>query len=143
MNYGIYYIDATITEWQPYSTNLPNVIINELEINYADEKIYAGTYGRGLWASPMADDIVLGNNDLVNSDTVFVFPNPAGNELRISAGTQINASVRIFDLTGKLVRYLTEIENKEAMDISVLQPGVYFARIITDQGTATKKFIKK
>ncbi|NNF29872.1 MAG: T9SS type A sorting domain-containing protein [Flavobacteriaceae bacterium] len=143
MNYGIYYIDDTLTEWQPYSTNLPNVIINELEINYADGKIYAGTYGRGLWASPVADDIVLGNNDLVTSETLFVFPNPAGNELRISAGTQINASVRIFDVTGKLVRYLTEVENKEAIDISGLQPGVYFARIETDQGSATKKFIKK
>ena len=52
MDYGIFYIDNTLDEWQPYSTNLPNVIINELEINSADGKIYAGTYGRGLWASP-------------------------------------------------------------------------------------------
>ena len=47
MDYGIFYIDNTFNEWQPYSTNLPNVIINELEINSADGKIYAGTYGRG------------------------------------------------------------------------------------------------
>lgn len=50
MNYGIYYIDNTFSEWQPFITNLPNVIVNELEINQEDGKIYAGTYGRGLWS---------------------------------------------------------------------------------------------
>src|SRR5690606_5303578 len=33
MDYGIYYIDNTFTDWQPYSNLLPNVIINELDIN--------------------------------------------------------------------------------------------------------------
>jgi photosystem II stability/assembly factor-like uncharacterized protein len=143
MNYGIYYIDDMLSEWQPYSTNLPNVIINELEINYADERIYAATYGRGLWASPIADNVVLGRKDLINNESVFVFPNPAGDELRISAPVPLNASVRIFDVTGKLMRYLVEVTNKEAIDISGLRPGVYFARVQTEEGTVTRKFIKE
>ena len=59
MDYGIYYIDNTFANWQPFSNNLPNVIINELEINTVDGNIYAGSYGRGLWASPkvIADSI--------------------------------------------------------------------------------------
>lgn len=142
MNYGIYYIDDTYNEWQPYNTNLPNVIINELEINYADEQIYAATYGRGLWASPIVDNVVLGRNDPVNSDSVLIYPNPAGSELRFSAGIPINAAVRIFDVSGKLMRYMTEVHNKEVIDISGLQSGIYFVRIQTKKGTATKKFIK-
>ena len=50
---GIYYIDHTMSEWQEYSTNLPNAIINELEINSETRTLYAGTYGRGLWSTPM------------------------------------------------------------------------------------------
>jgi photosystem II stability/assembly factor-like uncharacterized protein len=143
MNYGIYYIDDTLTEWQPYNTNLPNVIINELEINYEDGMIYAATYGRGLWASPMADPVILGRNDIVNESSVFVYPNPAGNELRIFTGTTDTASVRIFDVAGKLTHNLKDVESKQAIDVSSLLPGVYFVRIQTEEGTATKKFIKE
>ena len=38
MNYGVFYIDNTFSEWQPFSNNLPNVIISELEINTVEEK---------------------------------------------------------------------------------------------------------
>ena len=143
MNYGIYYIDDTLTEWQPYSTNLPNVIINELEINYEDGMIYAATYGRGLWASPVADPIILGGNDVVNNSSVFLYPNPAGDELRVYTGTTDPAGVRIFDISGKLTHNLKEVDSKEAIDVSGLNPGVYFVRIQTEVGSATKKFIKE
>ena len=34
---------------------LPNVQIRELEINTADNKLYAATYGRGLWRVNLFD----------------------------------------------------------------------------------------
>lgn len=46
---GVYYSDAGMTSWMPYSNGLPNVIIDELEIHYATSKLRAATYGRGLW----------------------------------------------------------------------------------------------
>jgi photosystem II stability/assembly factor-like uncharacterized protein len=46
---GVYYTDATMNFWMPYSNGLPNVIVNELEIHYATNKLRAATYGRGLW----------------------------------------------------------------------------------------------
>ncbi len=46
---GVYYTDAGITSWMPYSNGLPNVIVDELEIHYATNKLRAATYGRGLW----------------------------------------------------------------------------------------------
>lgn len=142
MNYGIYYIDDTLSDWQPYNTNLPNVIINELEINYADEKIYAATYGRGLWASPIAE-VILGGNDLINSNTVSIYPNPGDDHIWIAAGTTFEAEVRIFDVGGKLVQFEKEISNNDAIDISNLTQGVYFIRIQTEMGQATKKFVKE
>lgn len=48
---GVYYRDNTMTDWTPFQNGLPNVIVNELEISYGDNKIWAGTYGRGLWSS--------------------------------------------------------------------------------------------
>lgn len=45
-------------DWTPYMTNLPNVVVNDLEIYYDsddpdDSQIFAGTYGRGVWQSDL------------------------------------------------------------------------------------------
>lgn len=48
---GVYYTDDTMTTWQPFDTNLPNVPVRDLEINLEDSKIIAATYGRGIWQS--------------------------------------------------------------------------------------------
>ncbi|QNJ98293.1 T9SS type A sorting domain-containing protein [Constantimarinum furrinae] len=145
MNYGIYYIDDTFTEWQPYSNNLPNVIINELEINEADGKIYAGSYGRGLWASPVVADVILGTENVVSNSDLTLYPNPAEDILYISLPYEVDADIRVFDLSGKLLIYKNSIalERNYALQISGLNSGVYFVRINSEKGTVTKRFIKR
>jgi len=49
MDDGVYFINDESTEWELFNTGLPNVVIAELEINYEEHIIRAGTYGRGLW----------------------------------------------------------------------------------------------
>ena len=44
------------SRWIPFTANLPNVPVNELEIQYDGQgngDIYAATFGRGLWKSPL------------------------------------------------------------------------------------------
>ena len=144
MDYGIFYIDNTLNEWQPYSTNLPNVIINELEINSADGKIYAGTYGRGLWASPYMPHL-LNTTSLLNDTDVEIFPNPVKNSVTINFRKGAEADFRIYDQLGKLVRYQPNvyISQPHSIDISELNSGIYFIRINSDIGTITKRLIKK
>ncbi|MCH9661207.1 MAG: T9SS type A sorting domain-containing protein [Bacteroidetes bacterium] len=147
MDYGLYYIDNTFSEWQPYFNNLPNVIVNELEINFAEGKIYAGTYGRGLWVSPTQDGtIVLGNeNTLLTEEKVSLFPNPAANELTIQLTEAMETDIRIFDVSGKLVIYQADvaINGRHTLNISSLTKGVYFVRLNSDFGTVTQKIIKQ
>ncbi len=50
---GIFYRDNTMGSWQPFTNGLPNVIINDLEIQYSSSRLIAGSYGRGLWASSL------------------------------------------------------------------------------------------
>ena len=144
MDYGIFYIDNTLNEWQPYSTNLPNVIINELEINSTDGKIYAGTYGRGLWASPYVPHL-LNTTSLLNDTDVEIFPNPVKNSVTINFRKGAEADFRIYDQLGKLVRYQPNvyISQPHSIDISELNSGIYFIRINSDIGTITKRLIKK
>ncbi|QAA81174.1 T9SS type A sorting domain-containing protein [Aequorivita sp. H23M31] len=144
MDYGIYYIDNTFTDWQPYSNMLPNVMINELEINQQTRMLYAGTYGRGLWASPLVEETV-GIEEMVFNNKVGIYPNPASSEVVITSPISTEGSIKVFDITGKLLIYEHNVvlSNTFTLDISSLPIGVYFIRLNTSEGMATKKLLKK
>ena len=50
---GVFYKDDNISNWQSYMTDLPKVIVMELEIHYPSNKIRAATFGRGMWESDL------------------------------------------------------------------------------------------
>lgn len=50
---GVYYKDATLSNWIFYSNGLPNVIVDELEVQVSTGKLRAATYGRGLWETDL------------------------------------------------------------------------------------------
>ncbi|MCR9171336.1 MAG: T9SS type A sorting domain-containing protein [bacterium] len=56
---GVYYRDNTMADWTLYSSGLPNVEITELEIyqnpTECKSKLYASSYGQGLWVSDLKD----------------------------------------------------------------------------------------
>ncbi len=56
---GVYYRDASMSDWLSYNTGMPNVIIDELEINYNTSKLRAATYGRGIWESNLQTSTIL------------------------------------------------------------------------------------
>ena len=145
MDYGIYYIDSILDDWQPFSTNLPNVQINELEVNAAEDKLYAATYGRGLWSSPLVEDEVLGTSSVSWATAITVSPNPAKDVLNILLPQAIEADIRIFDIQGKLLRFYADkqIDQKISLPVANLVAGVYFVRMGTEQGSVTKKFLKE
>tara|TARA_R100000935_G_scaffold42923_1_gene65192 strand:+ start:12445 stop:14937 length:2493 start_codon:yes stop_codon:yes gene_type:complete len=146
MDYGIYYIDEGLTEWQPYSNNLPNVIINELEVHEANEELYAGSYGRGLWVSPTAEaTIELGVATNRFADALVLYPNPALSQISIGTSIPLTTSVKMYDTAGKLVVFKKDIEiiGSVTLDVSTLESGMYFVRFNSEIGTATKKLLIK
>ena len=142
MDYGIYYIDNTFSDWQPYSNLLPNVQVNELEINKTTNMLYAGTYGRGLWVSPVMD-ATAGIEDQILQNQVRIFPNPATSEITIALSKKTHGEIRIFDVSGKLLYYKTNslIDQKQSLDVSSLSSGVYFVRLNTPEGMVSKKLV--
>ena len=143
MNYGVYYIDSTFTNWQPFINNLPNVMISELEINTANNKIYAGTYGRGLWRSNLYDATLSRQDNDFN--TISVYPNPASSEINLSWNKKEDVNIKIYNSFGKLV-YFSKNQNlikNQKIDISNYASGLYFVRINNSQGELTKKILKE
>lgn len=64
---GVFFYNDNTADWESFDNNLPNVSVRDLAINLPDETIIAGTYGRGIWSSPLAptqlasDDVRLVN----------------------------------------------------------------------------------
>jgi hypothetical protein len=54
---GVYFRDDSMSQWEPFDNNLPNVSVTDLEINLEDSKITAATYGRGIWQSAIPIEI--------------------------------------------------------------------------------------
>ncbi|RLD65292.1 MAG: hypothetical protein DRI84_07105, partial [Bacteroidetes bacterium] len=55
---GVYTKPMNASTWTLYNPNLPNVTIEEMEINYGSNTIKAATWGRGLW-----EYTILGRNN--------------------------------------------------------------------------------
>lgn len=52
---GVFHSSDGGTTWEPYQNNLPNVVIDDLEIHSATNTLFAGTFGRGLWKTPITN----------------------------------------------------------------------------------------
>ena len=90
----------------------------------------------------LLDDIWLEASDFANIPTdpelsFEIYPNPTSDILNIKTLSSI--SVQIIDLQGRVL--LAETSN--SLDVSTLQPGQYFVRITSNNGTFTKPFIKE
>jgi len=50
---GIYYRDRTMDSWIDFSGNYPKLNSEQLEINYLEGTLRAGTFGLGIWKTPL------------------------------------------------------------------------------------------
>lgn len=71
-------------------------------------------------------------------DEIAVYPNPTRDLIRIDVGANNHSSVQridLYDVTGQLIISSTANE----IDVSELESGIYFVRILTEKEPVTKK----
>jgi photosystem II stability/assembly factor-like uncharacterized protein len=135
-DFGVYYRNSTMSDWVPYSTNLPNVIVDDLEINYGKGILRAATYGRGLWQTKLQDPVSV--NELPKRPLWSVFPNPSKGLINISGQLKDLGKVSVVNMMGEVV-FSTSENNFGAgslysIDLSAHAAGVYFVQM--EGGTA-------
>ena len=62
-DFGVFYKNDTMTDWVDFSSNLPGVIVSDLDINYRSSKLYAATHGRGIYAVDLVTPVAPISND--------------------------------------------------------------------------------
>ena len=68
---GVYYRNAEMDAWKPFTEGMPLSMVSDLEINYKTNKLVASTFGRGMWQTGLPD--CEQNNDtlVIREDTVW------------------------------------------------------------------------
>lgn len=77
----------------------------------------------------------------LDATAIDLFPNPASDHISFSAPNLDILQIDLYDLSGRRVK--SAITATTRVKISDLQSGVCLARITTDQGVVTKRFIKQ
>jgi predicted extracellular nuclease len=73
---------------------------------------------------------------------IKIYPNPT-NGVDLNISTNEDVSIEVFNILGKLVLTDEISTNKNKIDISTLNTGIYLIRLSSDDGSTTRKFIKK
>ncbi|MBX2827418.1 MAG: T9SS type A sorting domain-containing protein, partial [Flavobacteriaceae bacterium] len=78
------------------------------------------------------------------SKSVAMLPNPTTGALTIVSPQAAIQQIEVYDIMGRKVSSLA-VDNatSQQIDLSSLKTSVYFVAVKTDQGTLTKKVIKK
>lgn len=113
---------------------------NETWLNINYPSIAGGTidlYGSSDF-TPVLFSILSTENIELNN--VEIYPNPTDSKVNINGVSDLQ-SVELINMAGQRVQYIeTAVEH---MDMSHLQAGVYFMKITTKNGFATKRLVKQ
>jgi hypothetical protein len=94
-----------------------------------------------IGADELQTDVSIGEPILANGLSISLYPNPANRMVTISVKDKTAIDeVEIYNQTGQKVLLVKPVKN--TLDISSLQPGIYYCRLKTDNQVITKKIIK-
>ena len=130
--------------------SVPGVTENLTGICWASDTLafICGDNGRILKSNSDISSVI---SPLVNPIDALAFPNPFADELNVSVDLKNSSDVaiEIMDVTGKIVSNANEGEifsgknNFHINEISELNAGIYFVRVITNEGSVILPVVKK
>ncbi len=141
---GVFYLNDELNEWQLYSDGLPNVIVSDLRISPERNKIYAATFGRGLWVGDLAYPSIT-SIDLLEQLVVNLFPNPNQGRFRLALAHPHLKTVdlQLVDILGRSLHHdrktLIGGSLNEEFELN-LTSGMYFLRISSGKHGKVVKF---
>ncbi|MDX1910020.1 MAG: T9SS type A sorting domain-containing protein [Saprospiraceae bacterium] len=99
---------------------------------------YATVAGDTIWVN-VAPEALLADETPENTPAVDVYPNPAGEQLFISASTEMQ-HLALYDMLGrKVLEQPTRRERRTELALPRLASGMYLLRIDTDRGVVFRR----
>jgi photosystem II stability/assembly factor-like uncharacterized protein len=138
---GVFYRDATMSDWVPYQDGLPVVVVTELEISYFNNKLWAGTFGRGLWSSDLYSSTVGVESQNIDDD-VYVFPNPNTGLFTVQVPEGMQYDIVVFNVLGEQVYEERDVDaSQKTIELCDVTSGMYLVRLSIANTTITKNVV--
>ena len=113
-------------------------------------EIYAGTYGRGIWASDnylsVEEPSIVGSS---NNDNMLLYPNPSVSECNVIFDLSKNGDINIgvYNLSGRLMlnkEYKNRVSGGQNIELNIdsLSRGTYIIQMTSGSQKLTKKLLK-
>jgi hypothetical protein len=101
-------------------------------------KLFVGGRNFNLYELDLSMDV---QGDYLSLDKFSVYPNPAGNFITLSeSNTKLYESYEIYDISGRLLQ--KSIFDSNRIDISALESGFYYLRLLSPSGVSSAGFLK-
>ncbi len=112
----------------------------EIPTNAVDMIAMVSQFGSDMQIFPrsLEDIIEISNVDETLSSPFAIYPNPAKHNLNITGESVIN-SVRVFSVTGQLVKEIDVNGTSANFSIADLNSGLYLVQVVTNAGTTSQK----
>ena len=128
-------LDTPTGSWAQQSIDLTQYAGQSIYVAFHHED-YDANY---LLIDDIAVEIMAPPVSIENASNIemSIYPNPASDYVMVNAeGVR---EINVLDLNGRVLSTTTQSK----VDLSSLSAGVYFVRVITDNGTATEKIVKE
>jgi hypothetical protein len=146
--WSTYNLDETEVSWVPDNLGLANVRVDMLQLREADNRILAGTHGRGLFTTTYDYNPVTAIT--INTfKKLDIYPNPTSGKLyfKFDKNSSEQVLIEIFDSGNKLVKSFTIKQNNSisgnCIDITELSPGLYLIKTSIGGKLFANKILKK
>ena len=138
---GVFYRDGTMSDWVPYQNGLPVVIVTELEISYFNNKLWAATFGRGLWSADLYSSTVGVESQNIDDD-VYVFPNPNTGLFTVQVPEGVLYDIVVFNVLGEPVYEERDVNTSQrTIELRDATSGLYLVRLSIANTTITKNVV--
>ena len=136
--------------WNNATSNTNTYVINGLTAETVYEIEVQADCGNGNlsdWSAPIhiSTTIEVGINSWLEN-SVSLYPNPAKEIVNVQCtmnNVQMAGELHLFDVYGKLLQIVPITSEITPVNVSNLANGMYFVRVVTEEGMVTKTFIKK
>lgn len=134
--WGTTNFSETNPSWSQYGNVIGNVRVTNFDYRPSTKTLLASTYGRGVFTTQIAESPLSTNNESFIEKKFKIYPNPSRNPFNVEFDDSKykNVDVQIFDASGKLVKTISGIKNKETYLLN-LPSGAYYVNFLSNKST--------
>lgn len=140
---GVYFTENGGESWDRLGNDMPIIPIWDLDFNVVNNEIVAGSFARGILSFDL-EQVNIGDGTYTDDSELEgydIFPTIVENEFQIRSDRSDIISYQIFNQNGQLMETSNTTANRY-VNVVHYNSGIYYVKLVTDQGRKTLQFVK-